>query len=138
MKYIAGCCIVFFLITGCGNKEPRFENKTYEQQKASLADREKNNPLIFLKVNGEDKKNILGKTVVKGTITNNATVTSFKDVRIKMRCFKDDKQVEEHEDVIKENVSPNSTQSFKTRYRLPKGTDSIALSIMSAVYSEKK
>ena len=137
MKYIACLFFLISLVTGCSSKEPRFDDKTYEQQKESLADREKNNPLIFLKIKGEDKKNILGKTVVNGTITNNATVTSFKDVRIKMRCFKDDKQVEQHEDVIKETIPPNSTQSFKTRYRLPKGTDSIALSIMSAVYSDR-
>jgi len=46
--------------------------------------------------------------------------------------------VEEHEDTIDEIIIPNSTKDFKTKYRLPKGTDSIALSIMNASVAETK
>jgi hypothetical protein len=53
-----------------------------------------------------------------------------------MLCFKNNKLVEEHEDVIEDIIKPNSTKGFKTRYRLPKGTDSIALSVMSATVVE--
>ena len=128
----------FFLLISCSNKQDKFSDKTYIEAKESLADKERNNPLNFLSVHGDDKKHLLGKTVVKGIITNTASITAYKDVRIKMQCFSNNKQVEEHEDVIKEIIQPNSSADFKTRYRLPKNTDSIALSLMSAVYSDGK
>ncbi len=136
MKQFIFLCASFLCLSACGNKE-KFDDKSYTENKESLADKEKNNPLSFLVVTGDDKKDLLGKTVVKGIITNTASITSYTDVRVKMRCFKNDKQVEEHEDVIKETVKPNTSIDFKTRYKLPKGTDSIALSLMSARYVDK-
>jgi len=38
----------------------------------------------------------------------------------------------EHEDVNDDVIKSNSINNFKIKYRLPKGTDSIALSVMSA------
>jgi hypothetical protein len=69
---------------------------------------------------------------VRGKISNKATVSSSKDVRIKMLCYKDNKMMIEHEDVIDDVIKSNSINNFKIKYRLPKGTDSIALSVMSA------
>lgn len=144
MKYFLFLFLCSTLFYACGNSE-HFDKQTYDQNKESLSDKEKNSPLSFLKVSGQDRKNLFGlgrETVVNGTITNTATVCSYKDVRVKMLCYDNGKMVEEHEDVIEDVVKPSSTKDFKTRYRLPKGTDSIALSIMSAttipVVSEKK
>jgi hypothetical protein len=39
-------------------------------------------------------------------------------------------------DVIDDMIKPNSIDNFKIKYRLPKGTDSIALSVMSADVAE--
>ena len=55
-----------------------------------------------------------------------------------MLCYKDGKMVEEHEDIIDDVIKPNSDKDFKTKYRLPKGTDSIDLSVMSASIAEEK
>ncbi|HRI20764.1 MAG TPA: hypothetical protein PLA68_07410, partial [Panacibacter sp.] len=108
------------------------ETQNYEQAKESLKDKETKQPLKFLSVKGDDKKNLIGQTVIRGTITSSATVAAYKDVRIKILCYKDGRMAEEHEDVINDVVKPAGTKSFKTKYRLPKGTDSIALSVMSA------
>jgi hypothetical protein len=123
-------------LISCSNSEKKFDQQSYEQHKESLADKEKKNPITFLSVTGDNKKNLIGQTVVRGKISNKATVSSYKDIRIKILCYKNDKMVEEHEDVINDIIKPNSTKDFKTRYRLPKGTDSIALSVMSAVTAE--
>ena len=132
MKYFFSILLfVFTASCGAGNNE-KTATQTYEKAKESLLDKEKKNPLQFLTVHGDDKKNLIGQTVVRGTIINNATVAAYKDVRIKMLCFKDGSMVEEHEDIIDDIVKPSSSRDFKTRYRLPKGTDSIALSIMDA------
>jgi hypothetical protein len=136
MKLFSTFCIALFLLTSCGSSEKKFDSQSYEQHKESLAEKEKKNPLAFLRVAGDDKKNIIGQTVVRGKISNKATISSYKDVRIKMLCYKDNKVVVEHEDVIDDMIKPNSTDNFKIKYRLPKGTDSIALSVMSADVAE--
>lgn len=136
MRSILNLFIAAILLCSCGSSEKKFDKQSYEEHKESLAEKEKKNPLNFLSVTGDNKKNLIGQTVIRGKISNKATVSAYKDVRIKMLCYKDDKLVIEHEDVIDDVIKPNSTKDFKTKYRLPKGTDSIALSIMSATVVE--
>ena len=136
MKPFSTFCIALFLLVSCSGSEKKFDAQSYEQHKENLAGKEKKNPLTFLSVTGDDKKNIIGQTVVRGKISNKATISSYKDVRIKMLCYKDNKIIVEHEDVIDDVIKPNSTNNFKIKYRLPKGTDSIALSVMSASVAE--
>ncbi|HWB27169.1 MAG TPA: hypothetical protein VG738_16950 [Chitinophagaceae bacterium] len=111
-------------------------DKAYQQTKQSLADKEKENPTGFLTITEYDKRNLFGlgrQTIVKGKVTNLASVCSYKDVRVKMLCFdKDGKRVEEHEDIVDDVIAPGATASYRAHYKLPKETDSIALSIMSA------
>ena len=49
-----------------------------------------------------------------------------------MVCYKNGIRVEEHEDVMPDIIKPGGTKNFKIKYHLPKGTDSLALSVMSA------
>lgn len=135
MKYLPIFLSFVFLVASCGDGS-KTEDQTYEQHKESLAEKEKKNPLHFLSITGDHKKNLIGQTVVSGTISNKATVTAYKDVRIKMLCYKEKAMMEEHEDVIDNIIKPGSDKDFKVRYRLPKGTDSIALSLMSASVAE--
>ncbi len=134
MKQFFLILLSVIIFSACGSN-PQFDKQTYDQNKESLSDKEKTSPLDFLKVAGQDRKSLFGlgkETVVQGTISNSATICSYKDVRVKMLCYDNGKMVEEHEDVISDVIKPASTEAFKTRYRLTKGTDSIALSIMSA------
>lgn len=135
-KSILSLLSALIFLCSCDDGKKKFDEKSYEQHKESLVDKEKKNALTFLSVKGDDKKNLIGQTVIRGKIFNKATITSYKDVRIKILCYKKNKLVEEHEDVIDDIIKPNSTTNFKTRYRLPKGTDSIALSVMSAAVAE--
>ncbi len=131
MKYLFSILLVV-LATACGGEDKK-ATQNYEQAKESVKDQETNNPLKFLSVRGENKKNLVGQTVITGNITNSATVVSYKEIRIKMLCYKSGQMTEEHEDVINDQVKPAATKAFKTKYRLPKGTDSIALSVMNAI-----
>ncbi len=109
----------------------------YNKQKQSLLDEEKRKPLSFLKVYASNRKNIWGSTVVKGSISNTATVCSYQDIRLKLLSFdKTGKSLEEHEDVIDGTVKPNASKDFKLRYHLPKSTDSVSVSVISATLSE--
>ena len=125
------------VIASCKSDPTAIDSKAYEEQKHQLADKEKEKPLAFLRIKSKHRKNWIGQTVVEGDIINTATVSSYKDVRLKMLCYdKDHKMVEEHEDVLDAVIKPNTGREFKLRYRLPKGTDSIAVSIVSAAVHE--
>lgn len=126
--------IIFMLSAfafACGTRND-FDTKTYEEQKKTVAQKEEDNPLEFLKLKSDNKKNLFGSTVIKGSITNSATVCTYSAMRIKLLSFKDGKQVEEHEDVVDGPLKPGGSVDFKIKYHLPRGTDSIDLSIMSA------
>jgi len=138
MKYIFLVFLIISVMNSCSGSETKTDEQAYTEQKESLEQKEKKHPLQFLHVEGDNKKNIIGQTVIHGTIYNKATIASYKDVRIKMLCYKDGKMVEEHEDVLDDVIKPNTDNDFKTRYRLPKGTDSIDLSVMSASVADAK
>jgi hypothetical protein len=120
---------IFSIFFSCKEK---FDTKTYQQNKQSLSQRESLHPEQFLKISSDDKRNLFGATIIKGKIVNTASVAVYKNTRIKMLCFKNGIRVEEHEDIIPEIIKPGTVKNFKTRYHLPKGTDSLALFIMSA------
>lgn len=124
------------ILAACNQTEKKLDSKSYKENKKSLAEKEADSPLDFLTVTSHEKRSFFGlgrQTVTKGEVTNNATVCSYKNVRIKMLCYdKNGGRIEEHEDIMDDVIAPGHSASFKTRYKLPKETDSIAISIMSA------
>src|SRR3954454_20099615 len=98
MKFLSVFFTGLFFLTSCGSSQKKFDSQSYEQHKESLAEKEKKNPLTFLSVTGDDKRNLIGQTVVRGKILNKATISSYKDVRIKMLCYKNNNMLIEHED----------------------------------------
>ncbi len=133
-KYSFIVAIILFACIACKNKN--LDKQSYQQDKETLADKEKSNPIDFLTITARDKKSLFGlgrQTIVKGTIKNTASVCTYKDVRVKMLCYdKDGNRVEEHEDIMDDIITPGNSANYRIHYKLPKQTDSIALSIMSA------
>ena len=60
MKLFSTFCITLFLLASCSGSEKKFDSQSYEQHKESLVRKEKKNPLAFLSVCGDNKKNIIG------------------------------------------------------------------------------
>ena len=89
MKKIIAVALVFTTVLACKNdkKETKFDTKTYEQVKETLADKEKNNPARFLTAVSRHRKNIIGQTIVIGTLTNKATVCWYKDVELHLSFY---------------------------------------------------
>ena len=134
MKSIFKLLIFSLLVLSCSSKEEKqIDKEDYNQQKESLADKEKRSPKSFLEISGTYKRNIWGKTVYKAEIKNTASICSYKNVRVKLLYFKEGVQVTNHEELIEESISPNNIFDFKAKYKTPKGTDSVAAYIMSAV-----
>ncbi|MBX2930693.1 MAG: hypothetical protein KF781_01960 [Chitinophagaceae bacterium] len=116
------------------NKEKVFDEDGYETSKETLAQKEKNNPARFLQVTNRDRKNLIGQTVIIGHFTNNATLCTYKDVQIKLTFFsKTGTLLDEGIETIYETISPGKKVKFKTKYFSPKGTDSVAIKILSAI-----
>jgi hypothetical protein len=117
----------------CKSKEAKFDSATYEKVKESMEEKEKKNPERFLAVTGYDKKNLFGQTVIRGTISNRASVCTYKDVQLKLTFYsKTGVLLEENKETIYEVLLPNNSVKFKTKYFAPKGTDSVAMTVISA------
>lgn len=128
-------CIV---IASCGgsnsdSKTDTLKKDKYEEKKENLADIEKKNPVRFLSVSGHDKKNLIGQTVVKGTLKNKATVASYKDVEVEMSFYsKTGALLEKDIEIVYDKIEAGKETDFKTKYFAPKGTDSVALRVLKA------
>jgi hypothetical protein len=133
-KIIPGLMIAAVFFAACNSNEKNAGAKDkYEQTKESLEQTEKKNPKRFLTVDGHDKRNLLGQTVIKGTISNKATVARYKDVDVELTFFsKTGALLEKDHEVIYETIAPGSSTNFKTKYFAPKGTDSVAMKIVGA------
>ena len=137
MKRIpAALFIATVIFTSCSSSTEKKTDATkdkYEQTKETLQETEKKNPVMFLTVNGHDKHNLLGQTVVKGTLRNSAKVATYKDVQLKLTFFsKTGALLEEDAETIFETIAPGKSADFKTKYFAPKGTDSVALKVTGA------
>lgn len=123
------------IVFSCNSNDTKakVENANYEMNKSALFKKEAKDPAMFLRVSGDSRKNIVGQTVVKGTITNNATVAIYKDVDLKLSFFSRTKALlETDKETIYVIVDPGESRGFKTKYFAPKGTDSVALQVLGA------
>ena len=137
MKALQVLLIAFSTILfSCGGdleQKNSTEQESYKLTRESLLKKEIKSSRSFLAVEGRDKRNILGQTVVKGTISNKATVAVFKDVSIKLSFYsKTHALLETDKETVFEVLQPGESKSFKTKYFAPKGTDSVALEVLGA------
>lgn len=122
-------------ITACTNqKSEKKSNDQYKKSKLTIAQIEQQNPLRFLEVDGKDKHNLIGQTVVKGEISNKATVVTYKDISVSIQFIsKTGAVLEEDEEVIYDEVKPGSNINFKSKFFAPKGTEDVKMKIIKAV-----
>ena len=109
------------------------EKDKYEKAKESLEEKEKKNPTAFLKVSSKDKHNLIGQTVIKGTVINAAKICVYKDVELELSFFsKTGVLLEKDNETVYEMIEPGKSADFKSKYFAPKGTDSVAIKIVGA------
>lgn len=134
-KLIAIACFGMAL-TACKDevkKEKKFDTVSYEKAKETLAEKEKNNPAKFLKIDNRDRKNLIGQTVVIGHLTNTATVCIYKDVDLRISYFsKTGVKLDEAIETVYETIAPGKSVKFKTKAFTPKGTDSVFVAVEKA------
>ena len=139
MKKIACIVLSIILLSACSNKakEAAAEKENYQKAAETLLEKEKKNPISFLTVNSHEKHNLLGQTVIKGSINNKAKVCTYKDVQLELSFFsKTGTLLEKDNETVYDNIEPGKSSDFKTKYFAPKGTDSVAIKILSAKIKE--
>lgn len=125
--------LCFLISFSCNNN-----NNNSSGSKETVEQIEKAGPEKHLTVTGHDRRNLIGQTVVKGTVTNKATKVSYKDVEVKLEFYsKTGTLLETDKEVVYEVLAPGESKNFKTKYFAPKGTDSVALSVTTAKVVEK-
>lgn len=123
------------LIASCGGKTDTAaaEKESYEQARARLEEKEKKNPGLFIKVTSKNKRNLIGQTVIRGDLSNEAKVCTYKDVELELSFFsKTGVLLEKDPETIYEVIAPGKTVAFKTKYYAPKDTDSVAIRVLNA------
>lgn len=120
-------------LVACNSDNPAKEKESYNATKNSLLRKEEKNPASFIVVKGNSKKNIVGQTVVKGTLVNKASVATYKDVNLQLTFYSKTKALlETDKETIFEILNPGESNGFKTKYFAPKGTDSVGLEVLGA------
>jgi hypothetical protein len=119
----------------CKSKAKKEADDTdkYEKAKESLEEKEKKTSTAFLKVSGNDKHNLIGQTVIKGTVSNNAKICVYKDVELELSFFsKTGVLLEKDHETMYEVIEPGKSAVFKSKYFAPRGTDSVGLKVVGA------
>jgi hypothetical protein len=130
-------CVALFSLSACGGTDAKSntaKKDKYEEKKESLEEIEKKNPLRFLNaIVTKDRKNLLGQTVVKGEVKNNAKIATYKDMEVKILYYsKTGVLIGESIETVYDKIAPGSSINFKSKEWAPKGTDSVALKIVQA------
>ncbi|RZM02367.1 MAG: hypothetical protein EOO88_57185 [Pedobacter sp.] len=135
MKQFLIACLV--LLAACNN-ESKYDidsKDKYENSKEALMATEKKNAARFITVKGNNKKNLIGQTVIKGTIYNSAKIVTYKDIDIKLAFYsKTGALLEEDHEIVYETVAPGGSKTFKSKYFTPRGTDSVAFTVIAAKF----
>lgn len=134
-KYISIVLVLLVMISACNNsqKEGVAEKEKYEKAKETLEEKEKKNPVVFLLVSSRDKHNLIGQTVIKGSVVNNAKVCTYKDVQLAISFYsKTGTLLLTTNETVYDKIEPGKSGSFKTKEFAPKGADSVAIKVIGA------
>jgi hypothetical protein len=105
----------------------------YQEAKGSLESQERNNPLSFLSVTGNYRKNLVGKFVINGSIQNKATIATYKDVQLKLNYYsKTGSFLGAENKIIYEFYGPGSSRSFSIKSAGYSGAKSVKIDVTGA------
>jgi hypothetical protein len=136
-KHVLVLLLVVSSLLSCdngSNSNSTASPQSYEATKQSLADRERENPLEFLEVDGTYRQNLVDRWVLEGAIYNKASVAAYKDVVLHITYYSKTKTELGSEDkTIYEYFGPNTSRKFKIKMDGYAATESVNFEISSAV-----
>ena len=104
------------------------------QLKEERRKKEKANPSLYVKTKINWRKNLVGETVMEGTLTNTATLSNFKDPVILVTWLSKTNTVHWQQAVIlyMNTSAAKKTISYKLKVKAPSKYNSIKASVESA------
>lgn len=131
--FIAGLILMVYSCHSMDSKKGDKEDAHYQDTRQSLTVQEQRRPQHFLVVSGSSRKNLLGQTIVRGTITSKATIAIFKNVTLKFSFYsKTHSLLDTQKETIYDEFHPGDSKDFKSKYFEPKGTDSVGIMVVGA------
>lgn len=102
--------------------------------KSELAQKEAKNPLQYLNVHGRMHKNLLGKKIIKGSITNVASVASYKSLQMAVIFLSNNEtELQTQQFFVNDFVTPNNKISFRSVFVAPPETAGFRIKVLSAI-----
>ena len=139
-KIITILSFAVLIMTSCKNSGSSNSNspnvqKSAEELKMDLKQREQSSPTDYLSADGTYRENFWGdKLKVNCTITNTATVATYKDAVVRVTYYSKTKTILGNNDyTIYEIFSPNSSKSVKLKIENYKDVNSIGWSVINAI-----
>jgi hypothetical protein len=142
LKFTALNSALIVLTLGLSNCNSRSSgkydtNSSYEETKMTLEEKEKQNPISFLLTDGTYRKALTGGWVLKGTISNSATIATYKDVVLEISFYsKTNTHLGTTQETVYEFFPAGQTKEFKLKTKAYKGTNAISWNIISATPAE--
>ncbi len=119
--------------TDFGDRSGSQRSKTPQELKNELADKEHEDPSTYLDVTATFRKNLIGETVLEGTIKNNATAAAFKDIVLQAEFLAPSGTVLSKKKFTKyEVLGPGYDVTFKFKTEAPKETTKVRVSVYKA------
>jgi hypothetical protein len=108
--------------------------ETYQEKVMTVEEIENSQPANFLTADGNYNENFWGdKLKVHGTITNKATVATYKDAVVRITYYSKTKtELGNKEYTIYETFPPNSTTNFELKIENYKDVNSIGWDVINA------
>ncbi|MBC8033256.1 MAG: hypothetical protein H7Y03_03865 [Chitinophagaceae bacterium] len=119
----------YIMFTSCGFSSTKSPE---ELRKDSLV-QERSHPENYLIQEGRWRKNIIGQTVLEGTITSKATVADFKDVQLQVVWLtKTNTELRTNIYPVFEYFAAGKTVPYKIKAVAPSGTSNIRVTVHTA------
>lgn len=128
---------LLFSLTACGqsgDSSTSITEESYNQKVISVEETELSQPTTFLRAGGNYNKNLIGtKLKVHGTITNSASVATFKDAVVQITFYSATKtELFNKNYTIYDYFPPHSTVEFELKTENPRDVESIGMAVISA------
>jgi hypothetical protein len=129
---------LLFSLTACGqsgDSSTSITEESYNQKVISVEETELSQPTTFLKADGNYNKNLIGtKIKLHGTITNSASVATFKDAVVQITFYSATQtELFNKNYTIYNYFPPHSTVEFELKTENYKDVESIGVAVVGAV-----
>ena len=129
---------LLFSLTACGqsgDSSTSITEESYNQKVISVEETELSQPTTFLKADGNYNKNLIGtKIKLHGSITNSASVATFKDAVVQITFYSATQtELFNKNYTIYNYFPPHSTVEFELKTETYKDVESIGVAVVGAV-----